>query len=101
MSMLKSSIYQHAKENGLTHMYVSSIDNILNKICDPFLVGQSILRNADLTFKYVTKAYPSENVGLHVKLNNGKFGVMGIIIRIYQYDAGIESNEKRRRRFII
>lgn len=76
-SLLKESIFGHASQNGLKYIFISGIDNILNKVADPYLVGQTIAAKVDLSFKYVSKAYPSENVGLHVVQPDGRYGVMG------------------------
>lgn len=77
ISLLNESIYSHALKEQLKYVYITGIDNILNKVADPFLIGQTISSKVDLAFKYVHKAYPSENVGLHVIQSDGKYGVMG------------------------
>ena len=86
-SLLKENIYEHAKQSGLKYLYISGIDNILNRVADPFFIGQVNQSQVDLSFKFVQKAYPSENVGLHVLNSDHTFGVMGFLKRVHQHDA--------------
>lgn len=57
--------------NGIKHIHMYCVDNVLVKIADPVFIGYAIKNNFKLCTKSVRKTDPSEKVGLIVT-KNGK-----------------------------
>jgi len=59
------------KSNGIKYLQILGIDNILNKLADPVMVGYCVKENLEVVSKYATKSNWKESVGMHV-LHDGK-----------------------------
>jgi len=70
-SLLRYEIIKHMKDNGVSHLHVFGVDNVLCKVVDPYFLGFAESKDYDITCKYVPKAHSKEAVGVHI-LRNGK-----------------------------
>jgi UDP-N-acetylglucosamine/UDP-N-acetylgalactosamine diphosphorylase len=70
-TLLKFSIIKNMKENGVTHLQLFGVDNVLCKVADPMFMGYAQTKGYDVAARYVRKSHPKENVGVHI-LRNGK-----------------------------
>jgi UDP-N-acetylglucosamine pyrophosphorylase len=52
------------KRRGVTLLCSYPVDNILVRVADPLFVGFSIKKDLDISCKVVSKAYPTERVGV-------------------------------------
>lgn len=52
--------------NGVKYLQILGIDNILNKIADPVLVGYMVKSELEVVSKYTNKVDWKESVGMHV-----------------------------------
>jgi len=59
------------KAAGVKFLQILGIDNILNKIADPVMVGYCVKNNLEVVSKYTTKVTWNESVGMHC-LHKGK-----------------------------
>lgn len=59
------------KAAGVKYLQILGIDNILNAIADPVMVGYCVKENLEVVSKYTTKSNWKESVGMHV-LHDGK-----------------------------
>ncbi|MDR3237389.1 MAG: UDPGP type 1 family protein [Spirochaetia bacterium] len=71
-----SGTLEKMKERGIRLISYFQVDNPLIKIIDPEFIGYHILYGADISSKAIPKAYPEEKVGVFVKFNNGRTGVV-------------------------
>ncbi len=62
-SLVKSGLDKKMKEMGVEWVNVFSVDNVLQKICDPVFIGATVLSGQNAGAKVVSKAYPGEKVG--------------------------------------
>lgn len=62
---------------GIEFLHVVGVDNLLNKIADPFLVGYAGNEDNKFNFvsKYVKKVDPNEKVGVHCVID-GKLSMI-------------------------
>lgn len=52
------------KKEGIEWLNVFAVDNVLQRIADPCLIGATIERNCDVGAKVVRKNHPDEKVGV-------------------------------------
>lgn len=62
-SLVKSGLDREMKAMGVEWVNVFSVDNVLQKICDPVFIGATVLSGKNAGAKVVSKAYPGEKVG--------------------------------------
>lgn len=63
-SMIKEGLMDIINENGIEYFNVYSIDNVLQKMADPYFIGATLLNNVDCGAKVIKKAYPDEKLGV-------------------------------------
>ena len=63
LSMMKTGILNHVHEHGIELLNVFSVDNVLQRICDPVFVGATLLEGKTVGAKVVRKNHPDEKVG--------------------------------------
>ncbi len=69
-SMIKEGLMDIINQNGIEYLNVYSIDNVLQKMADPYFIGATILSNVDCGAKVIKKAYPDEKLGVICLENN-------------------------------
>ncbi len=62
-SLVKSGLDRVLKESGVEWINVFSVDNVLQRICDPVFVGATIQAKVNCGAKVVSKNAPGEKVG--------------------------------------
>ncbi|KRW99210.1 hypothetical protein PPERSA_07453 [Pseudocohnilembus persalinus] len=60
---------------GIEYLHVCGVDNLLNKLADPLMVGYAVKENKEFVSKFVEKVDPEEKVGVHIQSN----GVLSMI----------------------
>ncbi|MBR4287868.1 MAG: UDPGP type 1 family protein [Clostridia bacterium] len=63
-SLVKSGLDREMKAMGVEWINVFSVDNVLQKICDPVFIGATVLSGRNAGAKVVSKAYSGEKVGV-------------------------------------
>lgn len=63
-SLVKSGLNKIIEEENIEWLNVYSVDNVLQRICDPAFIGATMLKNCRCGAKVVKKAYPDEKVGV-------------------------------------
>ena len=63
-SLVGSPVGKIIKEEGIEWLNVYSVDNVLQRICDPVFIGATILNGANCSSKVVRKVTPEERVGV-------------------------------------
>ncbi len=77
LSALKDSgALDMLKSRGVDIISYFQVDNPLIKIADPVFTGYHILRGADVSSKAIMKTDPGEKVGVFVKFDDGRSGVV-------------------------
>ncbi len=71
-----SGALEELKKRGITTISYFQVDNPLVKIIDPVFIGFHTLRGAEISSKALKKAYPGEKVGVFVKFDSGRIGVV-------------------------
>lgn len=69
-SMIKEGLMNILEQNNIEYLNVYSIDNVLQKMADPYFIGATILSNVDCGAKVIKKAYPDEKLGVICLENN-------------------------------
>ncbi len=64
------------RDRGIELISYFQVDNPLVKIIDPVFIGFHIWHNADISSKAVEKKFSQEKIGLFVRFNNGRMGVI-------------------------
>lgn len=70
-SLIKSKVLDKVKAMGVQWLNVFAVDNVLQKIADPFFIGATLETGYDCGAKVVAKAAPDEKVGV-LCLEDGK-----------------------------
>lgn len=70
-SLVKSDAYKYLKNSGIEWINVFAVDNVLQKIADPYFIGAVIDTGMMCGSKVVAKAAPEERVGV-MCLEDGK-----------------------------
>ena len=70
-SMTRSGALDIVKENGIEWLNCFSVDNVLQRICDPVFVGATIITKSNVGSKVVRKVSRDEKVGV-MCLEDGK-----------------------------
>lgn len=80
-SLTESECGKILKEEGIEWLNVYSVDNVLQRICDPVFIGATLSGKFECGAKVVKKTCPEEKVGL-LLLQNGK----PAIVEYYELD---------------
>lgn len=70
-SMIRAGLDKILTDEGIEWINIFSVDNVLQRICDPCFVGATILSDVAVGSKVVRKAAPDEKVGV-MCLEDGK-----------------------------
>ena len=62
-SLVKAGLDKELKDSGVEWINVFSMDNVLQRICDPVFIGATILSGTNCGAKVVSKNAPGEKVG--------------------------------------
>lgn len=71
LSLIKSGLSKVIEKENIEWLNVYSVDNVLQRICDPAFIGATVAANCNCGAKVVKKAYPEEKVGV-LCLEDGK-----------------------------
>jgi UDP-N-acetylglucosamine/UDP-N-acetylgalactosamine diphosphorylase len=71
VGLQKNRILEQMKANGAKYVHIVGVDNVLNKLADPVMVGYMTKNHFEVVSKYVDKINAKESVGVHI-LKNGK-----------------------------
>ena len=74
-SLERAGLLQEMHREGIEWLNTFSVDNVLQKICDPVFVGATILSGRDSGSKVVRKANPEESIGV-ICSEDGKTAVV-------------------------
>ena len=70
-SLEKTGCLQEMQELGIEWLNAFAVDNVCQRICSPDFVGATLLSGADTGAKVVSKAFPTEKLGV-LCLEDGK-----------------------------
>ncbi|KAA1037643.1 uridylyltransferase [Macrococcus equipercicus] len=70
-AMAATGIYNRMNKQGVTHVYLNNIDNVLVKVLDPVLCGLAVESNADVTTKTIAPL-EAESVGRVIMVDDKK-----------------------------
>lgn len=70
-SLMKAGYLKTIREKGIEWLNIFSVDNVLQKIADPYFIGATLKANCTCGAKVVKKAAPDERVGV-LCLEDGK-----------------------------
>ncbi len=70
-SMMKAGLVEVLHEEGIEWIDIFSVDNVLQRICDPCFVGATVNAGVSVGAKVVRKSAPDEKVGV-MCLEDGK-----------------------------
>lgn len=74
-SLVNSGLGRILEREGIEWLNVYSVDNVLQKICDPVFIGATVLTRCRCGAKVVKKVSPEEKVGV-LCLENGRPAIM-------------------------
>lgn len=63
-SLISSGLGKILKDEKIEWLNVYSVDNVLQKICDPAFIGATLKAGVNCSSKVVKKAFPEERVGV-------------------------------------
>lgn len=63
-SLINAGLFELMKKEGIEWLNVFAVDNVLQRIADPCLVGATIEKNCEVGAKVVRKNHPDEKVGV-------------------------------------
>lgn len=84
VSLVGSPVGKIVKQEGIEWLNVYSVDNVLQRICDPVFIGATILSGAGCSSKVVRKVAPEERVGV-LCMEDGK----PAIVEYYEMPADL------------
>ncbi len=88
-SLMKSGLGDEIVKEGVEWLNVYSVDNVLQRICDPAFIGATVLKGCNCGAKVVKKTYAEEKVGL-LCLEDGKPAV----VEYYEMPEELKNLEK-------
>jgi len=74
-ALRSAKVVDDMEQNGVKHVFVYCVDNILVKIADPSFIGYCAMKDLDASNKVIEKKEPNESVGVMCKCE-GKFQVV-------------------------
>lgn len=89
-SLVNSGLARIMERDNIEWLNVYSVDNVLQRICDPAFIGATILKGARCGAKVVRKVSPDEKVGVLCNVN-GK----PTIIEYYELPENIKNKRKK------
>ena len=63
-SLINAGLFDLMKKEGIEWLNVFAVDNVLQRIADPCLIGATIEKNCEVGAKVVRKNHPDEKVGV-------------------------------------
>lgn len=75
LSLIKSGLGEIIQKENIEWLNVYSVDNVLQRICDPAFIGATVAANCNCGAKVVKKARPEEKVGV-LCLEDGQPAIM-------------------------
>jgi UDP-N-acetylglucosamine/UDP-N-acetylgalactosamine diphosphorylase len=73
-ALAREGIIDDMRARGIEHVYAYCVDNALVQVGDPAFVGCCVERRCDAGAKVITKAYPTEPVGVFATRVNAETG---------------------------
>ena len=70
-SLKNSGMLSDMEENGVKHVFMNNVDNVVVKVLDPVLTGLHVMENNDITSKSITPK-SGESVGRLAVMNGAK-----------------------------
>lgn len=89
-SLINSGLGRVIERENIEWLNVYSVDNVLQRICDPVFIGATILKRCSCGAKVVKKVNPDEKVGL-LCLENGKPSV----VEYYEMPESLQKKRKK------
>lgn len=88
-SLINNGLGEVLKSEGIEWLNVYSVDNVLQRICDPVFVGAAALKDVNCAAKVVKKNDPDEKVGVLCN-ENGK----PMVIEYYEMPKDLKNLRK-------
>ena len=95
-SLINSGLGRVLDRNNIEWLNVYSVDNVLQKICDPAFIGATVIKQCRCGAKVVKKAGPDEKVGVLCS-EDGK----PTIIEYYEMPENLKNKTKMVNLFIV